>query len=489
MKNQDLVNYLRECGVCLFCQLRYLKARGNEYQNRRQYLEKVNVEYKDETESSSDPAHKKKRQNVCPTCLDLFSKRFKDQLVQAILDTDIAKYECDGIVVAISIPIVLQLRQLSMWYALLDKFEKNFHQDRAPDVSLKEAIKLILHPTICENLKKKYDIDNGLMININLCHELENEEIARLEKLNNVAYPPKTGHKLEPISRSLIEKKYTPLRVSSELFKKTFSVPPSIPNESLKLDSISLVGPTAYVAGRYRKVSRKLSHTPWVLNGKRVMDDSIEEIIIRYIATYFCEDRTKINFMSSGREDVDVRCLGTGRPFVLEISNAFRTSLPPEQARQMEEYIDASQKVSVRNLQVVSRDDLSHIKMGEEQKRKCYRALCQLDGFATADILEKLNLPKGFEIQQKTPIRVLHRRPLHTRPRAVYSLKASVYAQNKRLLILDVVTQAGTYIKELVHGEFGRTTPSVSSLIGQPVDIVALDVMEIDLDWPPAVTF
>lgn len=41
MKNQDLVNYLRECGVCLFCQLRYLKARGNEYQNRRQYLEKV----------------------------------------------------------------------------------------------------------------------------------------------------------------------------------------------------------------------------------------------------------------------------------------------------------------------------------------------------------------------------------------------------------------------------------------------------------------
>lgn len=52
------------------------------------------------------------------------------------------------------------------------------------------------------------------------------------------------------------------------------------------------------------------------------------------------------------------------------------------------------------------------------------------------------------------------------------------------MLILDVVTQAGTYVKELVHGEFGRTYPSISSIIGQEIDIVALDVNAIDLDWP-----
>ncbi|XP_053960994.1 putative tRNA pseudouridine synthase Pus10 [Anastrepha ludens] len=488
MKNQDLVDYLRECGVCQFCQLRYLKARGNEYQNQKEYFERVSVEFIDESNGTSDPANKKKRQNVCPTCLDLFSNSFKEQLLQAILCTDIEKYECAGIVVAISIPIVLQLRQLSMWYALLDKFGSDISLDRSPDVSLKEAIKLILNPTICESLRKNYDINNGLMININLCHAQEEEGIARLGKLNNVVHPPKKGHKLEPISRSLIEKKYTPLRVGSELFKEVFPVPPSIPNESLKLDNISLLGPSTYVAGRYRKISRHLSHTPWVLNGERVMSDSIEEIIIRNIAPHFCDDTKKVNFMSSGREDVDVRCLGAGRPFVLEIQNAFRVSLPPEQARQMKGCIDASQKISVRDLQVVAREDLSHIKMGEEQKRKCYRALCQLSRPVTTDILKKLNLEQGFEIQQKTPIRVLHRRPLHTRPRTVYSLKASVCQQNKRLIILDVVTQAGTYIKELVYGEFGRTKPSVASVIGQPIDIVALDVMEIDLDWPPTVT-
>uniref|UniRef100_W8BJK2 tRNA pseudouridine(55) synthase n=1 Tax=Ceratitis capitata TaxID=7213 RepID=W8BJK2_CERCA len=488
MKNQDLVDYLKECGVCLFCQLRYLKARGNEYQNKQEYFEKVNVLYEEDSGCIEyAPTNKRKRRNVCPTCLDLFSDDFRDQLLLSISSTDIGKYDCDGIVIAMSIPIILQLRQLSMWYALIDKFGDNVSLDRTPDVSLKEAIKLILNPTICEKLKKSYDINNGLMVTINLSHSQEEEGITRLEKLNNIVNPRKRGEKYEKISRSLIERKYTPARVSSELFKEIFDVPPLISNEGLKFDSISLLGPSVYVAGRYRKISRKLSHTPWVLNGERVMDDSIEEIINRNIANYFCDPK-KVNFMSSGREDVDVRCLGAGRPFVLEIPNALQSSLNSEKARQMEDNIDKSQKVSVRDIQMVKREDLSHIKMGEEHKRKCYRALCQIGSVATIDMLRKLDLQQGFEIQQKTPIRVLHRRPLHTRPRTVYSLKASVCQQNKCLIILDIVTQAGTYIKELVHGEFGRTIPSVASLLGQPIDIVALDVMEIDLDWPPSIS-
>lgn len=53
-----------------------------------------------------------------------------------------------------------------------------------------------------------------------------------------------------------------------------------------------------------------------------------------------------------------------------------------------------------------------------------------------------------------------------------------------KLIILDVTTQAGTYVKEMVHGEFGRSRPSIQSIIGQEIDIIALDVMSIDLDWP-----
>lgn len=58
------------------------------------------------------------------------------------------------------------------------------------------------------------------------------------------------------------------------------------------------------------------------------------------------------------------------------------------------------------------------------------------------------------------------------------------FSDNHKAVILDLVTQAGTYVKEFVHGEFNRTEPSISSIIGQEIDIVALDVNGIDLDWP-----
>lgn len=49
-------------------------------------------------------------------------------------------------------------------------------------------------------------------------------------------------------------------------------------------------------------------------------------------------------------------------------------------------------------------------------------------------------------------------------------------------------TQAGTYVKEFVHGDFGRTRPSLSDLLGVKcgeVDILELDVEGVDMEWPP----
>jgi tRNA pseudouridine synthase 10 len=150
---------------------------------------------------------------------------------------------------------------------------------------------------------------------------------------------------------------------------------------------------------------------------------------------------------------------------------------------------------------VSDRDDLHHIKSGEEDKKKIYRALCTIGSDVTVDILKKLQIEKEFVIQQWTPLRVLHRRTLMIRPRSIFSVKAHAVKGKKtktsrqfesnnsstgepKVIVLDIVTQAGTYVKELVHGEFGRTEPSISSLIGMEIDIAALDVMNIDLDFP-----
>ncbi|XP_061390489.1 putative tRNA pseudouridine synthase Pus10 [Musca vetustissima] len=490
MLNQELVDFLKGLGVCSICQLRYLKARGNEYKDLKESFEKLNVKYEPELapmeeSEDSETICKKVKHGSCPCCLGLFSQNFQSQLIQSIFQTDIHKFECNDIVVAISMPMIVQTRQLAMWYALLDKFGNKIDKERAPDVPLKEAIKLIINPIICKELNKGYDA-NGIMINIHVSHSSEEDNLTKLKQLHDRAFPTAPNSKRQVVSRGVLDKQYMPKRIKDTLFKEYFTVPPQA-DDILKLDAIEMTGPTVFVAGRYRKISRELSHTPWVLNGKRVMEDSIEEIIIRTVAPYFCKDTSRVIFMSSGREDVDVRCLGKGRPFVLEIPNSVHTTLPVKEAHRMECEIDKSCKLSVRNLQMVQREELVHIKSGEEQKKKYYRALCKLRDPATAEILKKLDLPEGFQIQQKTPIRVLHRRPLHTRPRMIYSMKAWVHKDNLKVLVIDVVSQAGTYIKELVHGEFGRTTPSVSSLVGQPVDILALDVMAIDLDWPKEV--
>lgn len=143
--------------------------------------------------------------------------------------------------------------------------------------------------------------------------------------------------------------------------------------------------------------------------------------------------------------------------------------------------------------------DLKKLKEGENEKTKNYRAFCICKpNENTVDLINKLNDVKNMEIVQKTPIRVLHRRPLASRIRMIHSIRAqlikseelekfSVELKNlegNELFFVDVKTQAGTYVKEFVHSDFGRTVPSLCSLLQTDVDIIALDVTGINLNWP-----
>jgi hypothetical protein len=58
----------------------------------------------------------------------------------------------------------------------------------------------------------------------------------------------------------------------------------------------------------------------------------------------------------------------------------------------------------------------------------------------------------------------------------------------KRLLV-DLKTSAGTYVKEFMHGDDGRTTPSLSSILDcGVVRVVSLDVSRVHLEWPPRIS-
>jgi len=70
------------------------------------------------------------------------------------------------------------------------------------------------------------------------------------------------------------------------------------------------------------------------------------------------------------------------------------------------------------------RNELKNLKAGEEKKIKRYMALCISSDPIEVQSLEQLGNIKDLTLSQKTPVRVLHRRPLATRPKIVHSMKA-----------------------------------------------------------------
>lgn len=159
----------------------------------------------------------------------------------------------------------------------------------------------------------------------------------------------------EFLTRNAFDRNFTPALLDIELFAAHVPVPARTPAQPIRLERITILGPTLFVAGRYRKMSRELCQSPWILKGERMMEGSVSELIVEQVAPHFGVAAGTVVFSSSGREDVDVRCLGKGRPFALEVPDARRLLLPAPVAAEMERAVDRSLVVSVRHLQVVTR--------------------------------------------------------------------------------------------------------------------------------------
>jgi tRNA pseudouridine synthase 10 len=65
-----------------------------------------------------------------------------------------------------------------------------------------------------------------------------------------------------------------------------------------------------FFAGRYLKLSRTLPQTAWMIQGEKKLATSIEEIVGEVIKKEL--GAIEYVFTASGREDIDVKCLGKG---------------------------------------------------------------------------------------------------------------------------------------------------------------------------------
>lgn len=239
-----------------------------------------------------------------------------------------------------------------------------------------------------------------------------------------------------------------------------------------------------YVAGYYRKLDRCLSQSPWFIDGRRVGSGSVEETITHKLMELYGARGHK--FLSAGREDKDVRMLGLGRPFIVELVNAKKAHCSRDELGAVENEIKLSRSgVEVNKLQQVSKELCRVLKEGEEGKQKVYKCVIWLSRVLLPAEIERINQLTDVHLQQQTPVRVLHRRTPMIRERTVHSMQCVPVSGCPHYYTLELRTQAGTYVKEFIHGDWGRTEPSFGDLTHCQAEILQLDVTSIEMDFLP----
>ncbi len=232
-----------------------------------------------------------------------------------------------------------------------------------------------------------------------------------------------------------------------------------------------------YICGRYRKLVRGLPQNPWPYSDDRVKyPTSIEELITTPVVEAAGGEAAK--FHAAGREDIDARMLGSGRPFVVEVKRPRRRSID---LRRLEREINerAQGLIEVTGLHICSGDTVKRLKTLAELAKKRYRLRVVFKEPVDEEKLRELEeVFRDTVVSQRTPTRVLHRRADRVRRKVVYRVKARRLSE--REVEFEIECQGGFYVKEFIHGDQGRTKPSIAEFLGNKVERLELDVLDVE---------
>jgi tRNA pseudouridine synthase 10 len=180
----------------------------------------------------------------------------------------------------------------------------------------------------------------------------------------------------------------------------------------------------------------------------------------------------KHKFHGAGREDVNVRMLGAGRSFVLELIGPRQLDVDLA-ACEAEINRRNADRLEVLGLHWTEKARVSAIK--EARRAKEYRALVRTVPVPEESALRGL-LGRRISIRQRTPGRVAHRRADLERERWIELVSCAPASGGWEVVLR---TQHGTYVKEAISGEDGATEPSLSGLLGVACECLELDVTAI----------
>jgi tRNA pseudouridine synthase 10 len=243
------------------------------------------------------------------------------------------------------------------------------------------------------------------------------------------------------------------------------------------------------ITGKYTKLTRTIAQTRHycyeckgigrkhggvcpICKGEKVLTkESVQELIAPFFQNAFsCGE---VLFHGAGREDVDVRMLGDGRPFALTLENPLKREA---NMQALKEEINRSlkNKVELFELKVGIPADVVFITRNYHTKR--YRALVESKGPIDVAQLQSF-LDQKMDVIQTTPTRVEKRRVMKERPHWITLEKATQVDAHH--IEVELHASAGCYIKEFISGDGGRSKPSLSAWLNADCLCKELDVLEI----------
>jgi tRNA pseudouridine synthase 10 len=254
-----------------------------------------------------------------------------------------------------------------------------------------------------------------------------------------------------------------------------------------RYDTIKLQVASLFIYGRYRKLVRDIPQTRWPCkqcwgkgckkcNGTgKIYETSVEEEIAALIMK--ATGGKSHFFHGMGREDIGVRMLGSGRPFILEISEPKKRDIDLNKLRtEINEY--TKDKVEISGLKITTHRAVRQLKAAKPDKT--YQLKVKFDKKVNSEQLRKvIHQFGGVTIKQRTPIRVSHRRADLVRDRNVRSMELLNLEDNGLEAEIKILGESGLYIKELIHGDSGRTIPSLANQLDTECTVLELDVLNI----------
>ena len=255
-----------------------------------------------------------------------------------------------------------------------------------------------------------------------------------------------------------------------------------------RYDTVSLEIKSIFIEGKYNKFDRTIPQTYWPCrkckgrgckscNGSgQLYPDSVQSLVAEPFMKI--TNSTENLFHGMGREDIDAAMLGVGRPFILELRMPKCREINLEDV-QNKINLDNEGRIQVNDLEFVPRTRVAELK--NTVCDKSYRVDVSIPEDLTIESLKNgAQRLKEQLVKQRTPTRVAHRRADLIRPRFVQSV--NILSFNQGMVELEIRAQHGTYIRELVSGDMGRTVPSFSSLVDGACKVEVLDVLNLHLE-------